>query len=233
MKTVSICVGHSREGDNGAVSVSGESEWNYNEPVAEILAGILRRAGVKVYVHDMYPGKDYSTAMSLLSRALDVENPDCAIELHFNSATPNARGFEYLFWEMSAKGRKLAQAFQLEHHKRFPNDRDRGVKSIGFGQNGSLFLRLPNCPCVICEPFFGSSEDDWKLYGNEWGQSDLASMYAMALADFLGVDLRPQSPEDSSGDSARRKRNEDILERTGKIRVELDALEALIRTDAK
>ena len=58
-------------------------------------------------------------------------------------------------------------------------------------------------------------------------------MYAMALADFLGVDLRPQSPEDSSGDSARRKRDEDILERTGKIRVELDALEALIRTDAE
>ena len=233
MKTVSICVGHSREGDDGAVSVSGESEWNYNEPVAEILADILRRAGVKVYVHDMYPGKDYSTAMSLLSRALDVENPDCALELHFNSATPNAEGFEYLYWESSQRGRKLAEALQRNHAQTVPDQRNRSTKAVQFGQNGSLFLRSPMAPCVICEGFFGSSDKEWKRFGSEAGQSLLAEIYAAGICEFLGVSLVPQRPEDGSGEAARKKRDEDILERTGKIRVELDALEALIRTDAE
>jgi N-acetylmuramoyl-L-alanine amidase len=232
MKTVSICVGHSREGDNGAVSVSGRSEWNYNEPIAEMLAAMLRSAGVKVHVHDSYPGIDYPVSMKALSNALNVESPDCAIELHFNSASPNARGFEYLFWETSAKGRKLAQAFQSAHRERFPNQRDRGIKSIGFGQRGSLFLRLPNCPCLICEPFFGSSQDDWNLFGSEEGQSNLASMYATALADFLGVELRPQSHENGLGEAARKKRSQEMLERVSRLRVELNALEALIRYDA-
>ena len=232
MKTVSICVGHSREGDNGAVSVSGRSEWNYNEPIAEMLATILRSAGVKVYVHDSYPGLDYTVAMRSLSNALNVESPDCAIELHFNSATPNAKGFEYLFWKTSKKGKRLAEIFQRTHRERSPQQRDRGIKAVEFGQRASLYLRLPNCPCLVCEPFFGSSQEDWALFGSEEGQSKLADIYAAALTEYLGVSLPSGSAEDGPGEAARKKRTQDILERVRGIRLELNALEALIRYES-
>jgi len=232
MKTVSICVGHSRAGDSGALSISSRSEWNYNEPVAEMLAEILRSAGVKVHVHDSYPGLDYMGAMKALSNALNSEAPDCAIELHFNSATPNAKGFEYLYWKTSKKGKRLAETFQRAHRLRSPQQRDRGIKAVEFGQRGSLFLRLPVAPCLICEPFFGSSEEDWRLFGSESGQSKLAEIYAAALTEYLGISLPSVIAEDRPGEAAAQKRTQDILERVRGIRLELNALEALVRHES-
>jgi hypothetical protein len=44
---IAICVGHSRQGDSGAESVSGVDEWTFNNAVGFQLHAMLLKAGYK------------------------------------------------------------------------------------------------------------------------------------------------------------------------------------------
>tara|TARA_Y100000004_G_scaffold75981_1_gene85468 strand:- start:180 stop:881 length:702 start_codon:yes stop_codon:yes gene_type:complete len=229
MKAVAICVGHSRPGDNGAVSVTGESEWNYNEVVAETLGGILQRAGVKVSIFDMYQGENYGEATTWLADRLNESRPDCAIELHFNASdNPAAEGFEYIHWGSSLRGQRMAKCFLSAHEELSFLQNNRGAKEADFETRGAAFLRKPSCPCLICEPFFGTSPREWALFGTEDGQGKLAVIYATALADYLGIDLNlPYRKPDKVAESSE-TRSSEILARINRIESELAAIKSLL-----
>jgi len=174
-----ICVGHSRGGDKGAVSLWGESEWDYNSKVAAELKAELDRRGIDSFVIDDYKHDGYSSGIRHCAKLLRDQATHC-IELHFNSATPSAHGAEWIHWHNSSGGKRLAESIQAGFAQTFPTIRDRGIKPRHAGQRGSLFLRLTPCPALVCEPFFGSNEGDCAEF--EGKEADLALAYAEGIS---------------------------------------------------
>lgn len=184
LKSVAICVGHSRIGDKGAISVGGVTEWDYNKKVADALQTQLRHQGITSVVFDDYPSDSYSGAMNWLARGIRKEKCDLAIELHFNSyAKDSASGYEYLYFEGSKNGKRLANCFLKSHGESFTEQTSRGVKSTDTVQRGAAFLRRVPPPAVICEPFFGSSPTDWTIF--EYKGLLLAGAYARAIVEYF------------------------------------------------
>lgn len=181
---IGICVGHSRKGDSGASSLSGASEWTYNQKVAEILRLELEKNNINSVVFTKYDGTGYTGAMTWLAAQLGLLKVDFAVELHFNSAdTGAARGFEFLYWRTSKKGQAIASVFQQTFKKKFPMNLSRGTKGLSKEDRGGLFVRLPSMPCVILEPFFGSNTREWEIFGSEYGQKLLGETYAEAIVE--------------------------------------------------
>ena len=157
---IALCVGHSRQGDSGAASVDGTTEWDYNCDLAEKIASKTRQ---DVRVYNAYEGRGYTSAMRWLAKKLKKDGAEFAIELHFNAAGASATGHEWLYWDTSEKGRRLARSLRDSMEDAFPQFTSRGIKARGKGSRGASFLRLPHCPAVIAEPFFGTNQDDWQL----------------------------------------------------------------------
>ena len=157
---IAICVGHSRPNDSGAASVTGVSEWDYNSELAEMIGSSLDEP-YKVY--STYQGTGYVSAIRWLAKKLDEDNVDTAIELHFNAASPKAKGHEWLYWHSSQKGRLLARALRDSFEDSFPQAVSRGIKPHSKGSRGAMFLRTTSMPACIVEPFFGTNEEEWEF----------------------------------------------------------------------
>ena len=183
MKTVAVCVGHSRKGDKGAVNTSGVTEHQFNRKVGQIVCAVLNERGYNAILLDAYTGNGYASSMSWVGQQCKQHKAVCAVELHFNSAGPFANGHEWLYWQRSAKSKILAECFAAEFSKSFPSARARGAKPLGLDDRGSLFLRLTPCPAVILEPFFGSNVDETVFYTKN--QTALAHCYVDALEAYL------------------------------------------------
>jgi N-acetylmuramoyl-L-alanine amidase len=182
-KLVAICVGHSRAGDKGAVNAEGVSEWAFNQPLAKRVCGLIEEAGHSAVLIDHYEGSGYSPAMFWLARRLKELKVDVAIELHFNAAGPLATGYEFLHWFCSPKGVSLGHKMLREFTKAFPEQRNRGLKSIDAADRGGLFLRKSHCPALICEPFFGSNAKDTAFFSAR--MEELAVVYAAGVINWL------------------------------------------------
>ena len=180
---VAICVGHSREGDNGAVSVDGTSEWTFNADLAKRIAGHLKMHGIKSFIVDKYEGHGYGAAMRWVAAHVEQQHASCAVELHFNGATGTATGHEWLYWGNSARSKELAESLRQEFRMEFPDQRDRGVKAKASGDRGGEFLRLTHCPAVICEPFFGDTPSEWQFALAN--RDNLAAVIAHGIQKFI------------------------------------------------
>lgn len=164
---IAICVGHSRPWDDGAVSVDGTTEWFYHSRMAERLAVLLDAAGIPNQVIDEYQGRTYTAAMRWLGRELKKLGATLALELHFNAAASrNTSGHEWLYWHASAAGKLAARRMEAGMAASYPKMPARGCKPVSAG-NGAGFLRLTPCPAVICEPFFGTSPEDWETVAED------------------------------------------------------------------
>ena len=160
---VAICVGHSREGDDGATSVDGTSEWTFNADLAKRISGHLSMHGIKSFIVDRYEGHGYGAATRWVAAHVEQRHASCAVELHFNAASGTATGHEWLFWGSSARSRALAGELRQAFVDEFPLQRDRGAKAKASGDRGGEFLRLTHCPAVIAEPFFGDTPGEWQF----------------------------------------------------------------------
>jgi len=192
---VGICIGHSRNGDNGAVSVGGVSEWTYNVKVGELLASKLASSPVDCILITDYAGGSYGSAMNDVANKLAQAGTDLAIELHFNSAGQDAAGFEYLYWHTSQNGSRMAGELIKAHEAAVPHGSNRGAKPRDSSDRGAGFLSGTHCPAIITEPFFGSNINEWDEYGTDVGQELLASIYATAILQYYGVTGSEPMPE--------------------------------------
>jgi N-acetylmuramoyl-L-alanine amidase len=179
MSIFALCVGHSRRGDRGAVNTQGVTEHAFNTPLAMRVAEILRERGHSAHVIDSYDADNYDDAMRWVAAQVGVLRADAAVELHFNSASASANGYEYLYWGSSKRSERLAKSFLTEHSRRFPKSTKRGVKPCDPTSRGAGFLRRTPCPAVILEPFFGSNTSETDLYSAS--REELARVYADAL----------------------------------------------------
>lgn len=167
MKTVALCVGHSRKingsRDGGAVSVGGVQEWHYNLELAEIIKDDLALSGIKAVIISEYQGTGYTSAMRNVAVQVKNVQASLAIELHFNAASTTATGHEWLYWHSSSNGKKLAEETAAAMIDLVPEIKPRGIKPKKSGDRGGEFLRLTHCPSMITEPFFGSNSYDWDI----------------------------------------------------------------------
>tara|TARA_R100001129_G_scaffold57437_1_gene39575 strand:+ start:405 stop:1115 length:711 start_codon:yes stop_codon:yes gene_type:complete len=182
---VAICVGHSRKGDTGAVSAGGTNEWTYNKKVAEYLKSDLQEYGISSFIVDDYGGAygSYTSSMNWLVKHLNKQKASIAIELHFNaSSNVKAEGMEMLYWNTSRIGLSLSEYLLKSCQRFFPLTKNRGTKAIKKGDRGATFLRLPSVPCIITEPFFGSSWHDWITFADK--ESTLSQALALGIKEW-------------------------------------------------
>jgi len=186
--TVALCVGHSRRQDSGqpeggAVTHDGKvNEWTYNIALARLIATELHdEHDIDAFIINDYGQRSYGQAMTWLAgELLELGNIKLAVELHFNAAEPAANGHEWLHWHSSKKGKLLATQLHLAMCRNVPGIKARGVKPRGSDDRGAEFLRRTHCPAVICEPFFGSHSNDWRLASTH--QSAIAKAIAAGIA---------------------------------------------------
>ena len=188
---IGLCVGHSRLGDQGAYTTGDNilSEWDFNRDLVRHIGHLLSNEhgwaiGEDYAIYDHYPAQSYTGAISYIARKMRDDEVTAAIELHFNSATPSAKGHEWLYWPTSVGGKRLATALRDEMEKSYPDMKSRGLKERGPRQRGSAFLRKTHCPAVIAEPFFGSNAEEWQMINDNKGK--LAGVYARAITNFVG-----------------------------------------------
>jgi N-acetylmuramoyl-L-alanine amidase len=184
---VAICVGHSRhingKRDGGAISAGGVSEWTFNRDLAFQIDRILREKGVQSFVIDDYRGNGYTDSMRWLASEIKAKGATLAIELHFNAATGKAKGHEWLFFQTSKEGKRLATAMRGAYDEAFPMSVSRGIKAKISGERGGEFLKLTHCPAVITEPFFGDNPQEWQVAASS--VSAMAEAMATGICDYL------------------------------------------------
>jgi hypothetical protein len=181
---IGLAVGHSRRGDSGAYTVGPDSvsEYGFNTNLLPLITPLLK---VPYRIYDDYKASSYVGAMTFLSNKMREDKVDACIELHFNAASPKATGHEWLHWESSCGGKRLATKLKEEMDAAYPELASRGVKPRGKGQRGALFLRSTPCYACIAEPFFGSSYSDVSLIQADVGK--LAAVYARGINNFYGA----------------------------------------------
>ena len=182
---VAICVGHSRQGDTGAVSCGGINEWTYNRKVAEFLKSDLQEYGISSFVVEQYGGTygSYTSAMNWLTKHLKEQKASIALELHFNAAAnEKAEGMEMLHWNSSRIGLSLAEYALKSCQRFFPITKNRGAKAIKKGDRGATFLRTTHCPAIITEPFFGSNWQDWITFADQ--EATLGQALALGIKEW-------------------------------------------------
>jgi len=185
---VAIAVGHSRQingkTEGGAVSVGKVSEWTYNADLAKRIQEDLSDKGIRSVIYSRYQGNGYTAAQKWLAAQLKDIGATLAIELHFNSSdSPSATGHEWLHYQTSTNGKRLAESLDQSFRVAFPVLRPRGVKSPESGR-GDAFLKLTHCPAIIAEPFFGSNPKDWKMAEDEKGA--ISASIAQGIVNYLG-----------------------------------------------
>lgn len=176
MADVAVVIGHHPGAPGATLDLCGHtvSEYDLWEPFGRELAVSLHAdqiAAEVVHRPSPSPGQD-------LADRVNATGATCAIELHFNAAEDvSAQGTEMIHWPGS-KGRLLARRLKKKTIGALAT-RDRGVQARG----DLAFLRLTEMPAVICEPAFGTNEDDaWKLLTR---QAALMRAYREALRGWL------------------------------------------------
>lgn len=176
MKTAAIIVGHSRARQGATNPHDGTTEFEYNEPLAQLIADQLQKCGA------VRPVIVYRDSYSTLPGKVNETGADIAIELHCNAHNTEASGTEMLYWDTSRNGKRLAQELQNAAVTTLSLP-DRGAKPIGADDRGGYLLRYTAMPCVIVESFFIDNDDDLAI-GIEKRQA-LAVRYARAIEGYF------------------------------------------------
>lgn len=178
---IAIIVGHTPSSPGAVNARSGISEWDFNDPLAREIAHLINttcNGHEAVLVYRDLPN-DYNGLPSKVNR----QQPDAIISLHANGhSTQAATGTEMLYWHSSQKGKELAGLLQQEVLSAL-GLRDRGLKPIhDEKERGGKLLFRTRAPCVICEPFFITTDDD--LETAQAGRDALIDAYVTAIKRF-------------------------------------------------
>ncbi len=159
---LAIIVGHTeRRSGARALPPIDKSEYPFNKEVArrmELAAG-SREIAARTFFRD-------NVGIRGAYQAATAFQPDAIIELHFNAASPLARGSETLCCQMNPQSRRLAEAVQQAMVRVFSRNgsTDRGVKVLSAGDRGfGNVSAAQSVPSVLVEPFFGSNEQECRL----------------------------------------------------------------------
>lgn len=170
-----IIVGHEKVSPGAyAKSPLNVYEYEFNKGVASIMVKEAAAFGLdcKVFFRD-------GIGISGVAAAVNKWNPDCCLELHFNSATPAAIGTETLYDDFPESNKAFAALVQKNMCAALKRTgkANRGIKKLVSGDRGHYNLASVKVTGCLVEPFFGSNEKDCQL------MKDSVNRYARSLVD--------------------------------------------------
>lgn len=150
---VAIVIGHTNL-RKGACSEVVECEFNYNRKVAQCLSDVC-----DIYYYDSY-NLGYKSMVKRNAKKMNKNDYDLVLELHYNSAVPQANGCEVFYYFNNSEGKKLAGELSEMISQTF-DVKDRGAKAmVSKRQRGFWALYYPIATTLLLEPFFGSNTED-------------------------------------------------------------------------
>lgn len=192
-----VIVGHNATEQGAVRPDTGETEYQFNSRIAELMHRIVRstynpRAGFDLRVFYREPDLPFEDEIGRVYGETDQWGADLTLELHFNSvADPSAQGCEML-----SSGTELSLLAAHEMQEAMVAGmgfEDRGVKTRRPKARGGESLYAGRAPAVLAEPFFGSSRADRTRIDQENEEYRLAMLYAVgarrALSRFPNADL--------------------------------------------
>ena len=188
MSRVFIGVGHGGK-DPGAVAGSLR-EKDINLVMALAMAQTLTRHGVEVALsrtvdEDDVLGEELAEAKAFA--------PDLAVEIHNNAG--GGDGFEVYVQTGTYReqSRKLAGLMEGQVKRIGQNSRGMKTRLMATGQDYFGWLRLNQCPAVLCEGAFLDSADR-EIISTQERQQAFGQAYAKAVLEYLGIPFQSTKP---------------------------------------
>lgn len=182
MQTVALIVGHSAKSQGATNKTYGTSEYQFNEPLAHLVAEKLLLKGYTPLV--IYRDSSYRK----LPGKVNKTGADIAVSFHCNASDSDPHGSETLYYKGSSQGFLLASCIQEEIVKCL-GLKDRGLKPCRAaykgkaGDRGGYLLKKTDMPCITAEPFFIDSDSSLELANYKF--NELAEAYAIGIARYL------------------------------------------------
>lgn len=157
---IAIVVGHDNQNGGAVMAPPFEyiNEYCFNRVLAAQIKIFAHKKGNEchVFLRD-------KVGLRGAYEDVDVYNPDCCVELHYNSfGSDEPVGTETLFGAI-----KNSNSLADEVHKQIlvallrTENQDRGVKFVPHdGRGGFSVNNNTNVPSILIEPFFGSNTGD-------------------------------------------------------------------------
>lgn len=157
---LAIVVGHNERGQGAVRADTNESEYRYNNQIAELMRGMAAEYEIDAKVFNRKPAGGYSREIRTVYGEADTWGADATIELHFNAASAAATGTETLSSGTSGS-MTLAKEVQEEMLGAL-GLRNRGIKvrNRKNRQRGYLSLVTGKAPAILVEPFFNENPND-------------------------------------------------------------------------
>ncbi len=171
-KTCALIIGHSLKSPGACNSTYGDSEYSFNDALAD---KIIARV-VEGFIKKVYRDCPYTKLPAKINALL----PDFVLSLHCNSFNKKTSGTEVLYFHLSPRGRIIA-GFLQKHLIACLKLKDRGIKAKDEGDRGGYLLKYTRAPCIIAEPFFIDNDDD--LLTAKALMDKLSLAYAKAIDD--------------------------------------------------
>ena len=192
MSKVFIGVGHGGK-DPGAVA-NGLREKDINLVMALEMAQVLTRHGVEVALSRTV---DEDDTLQEELREAKAFAPDLAVEIHNNAG--GGDGFEVYVQTGAYKeqSRKLAQLMEAQVKQIGQNSRGIKTRLMANGQDYFGWLRLNQCPAVLCEGAFLDSKDR-EIISTQERQQTFGQAYAKAVLEYLGIPYQGKKPNPDS-----------------------------------
>ena len=184
-KKVFLGVGHG--GKDCGAAANGFEEADINLSMALACRDELVHHGVEVKMSRI---SDEDDPLTEEIAECNAYNPDLAIDIHTNSATGNADGFEVYHTIYGGTGKTLAENINAEVIAAGQNSR--GVKtrkSETTGKDYYGFIRQTSCPAVICEIGFIDNKNDLADFDEQAEQIKFGKAYAHGILKTLGVEI--------------------------------------------
>lgn len=184
--------GHARESE-GAVVCAGYYEGFGEHALARhylpaVRDGLASLGHEVILTHREEAG---GVSPSFAAKAANAAGVGLAVEFHFNSATPAAKGCEVLYWGPSKQGQRFAELLSARL-ARVLGVPDRGAKAItSKADRGFSFFQQTRMPAFIVEPCFaGSNADEARVFGaaihEGWFQVHAARAIHETISDVYG-----------------------------------------------
>ena len=182
MPKVCIDPGHGGS-DPGALGVNGDFESRLVLKVAQMVEAIIApKCEVLMTRND-----DTFVSLSERCRMANKWGADIFVSIHFNSATPDAHGWE-VFTSGSTGSRQLASDIAEAHAAEFHDQKERGIKQTGF-----FVLKETDMPAVLWEGGFISNAKEAEWINQHDTQVRMADALAQGILNHLGLGSEPQA----------------------------------------
>ena len=168
----------------------GTTEFEFAEDFLDDLMPLLNNIegiSVKRFARKYCGPYSYYKEMDDLHARIDAWGANIDVELHYNASASKATGHEVLYYTKSKGGALMARSLESIFAQFLPT-RNRGAKSVGYGERGSYGLKCGASKSLIAEPFFSKEVNDYIVGGKH--RDKLLNAYVAWVKSIASLDTK-------------------------------------------